>query len=227
MASPSAWNQSQFQAVACAFGAVVGIAAHLGLFIHGEWHIQAPLIVRLHLTIIVTAFAGARYFADRPPLGDSFGFLAIVSVTYIVALFLSIFTYRTAPGLHRLTRAKFPGPWLLCTSKLWHVWACRSSMNHFFLDDLHRRYGDFVRTGPSEITVFHPDVFAATDGPDTECSKAEWYDLLHPDRALLTTRDRVVHDARRRDWKQGFINRGASSQACRNPKPETGLRELC
>lgn len=31
-------------------------------------------------------------------------------------------------------------------------------MNHTLLEKLFHKYGDFVRTGPSEITVFHPDV---------------------------------------------------------------------
>ncbi|KUI64406.1 Tryprostatin B 6-hydroxylase [Cytospora mali] len=209
----SANNSRQLEAVACGVGVAIGAAAHLCLFIHGEWHIQAPHIVRSHLAILIIAFSGAWYYADQSPLGELFRAIATASVSYIAALLLSILIYRIAPGLHRLTRAKFPGPWLLRTSKLWHVWKCRNSMNHFFLEDLFQRYGDFVRTGPSEITVFHPDVFAVTDGPGTECSKAEWYDLLHPDRALLTSRDRVVHDARRRDWKLGFINRALESHA--------------
>lgn len=36
-------DSKQLEVVACGVGVVVGIAAHLGLFIHGEWHIQAPL----------------------------------------------------------------------------------------------------------------------------------------------------------------------------------------
>lgn len=145
-----------------------------------EWHIQAPQIVRSHSAILCIAVVDALYYDDQSPLGVLFRAVITGAISYMVTLLLSILTYRVAPRLHRLTRANFPGPWLLRTSKLWHVWACRTSMNHFYLDDLFRRYGDFVRTGPSEITVFHPDVFAATDGPETECSKAEWYDLLIP-----------------------------------------------
>ncbi|RJE19066.1 Cytochrome p450 [Aspergillus sclerotialis] len=58
--------------------------------------------------------------------------------------------------------------------------------------------------GPSEITVFHPDVFAVIDGPRTECIKSDWYDLLHPNMSLVTVRDKRIHTARRRQWKYGL-----------------------
>lgn len=62
--------------------------------------------------------------------------------------------------------------------------------------------------GPSEITVFHPDVFTAIDGPGTECIKSEWYDLLHPNLSLVTARHKPAHTARRRQWKYGLNSKG-------------------
>lgn len=200
-------NSLQY-ALASGIGALIGLGAHIGIYIHGEWHIQAPLLFKSHLVIAAIALGGFQWYGSDHVLGNMFANVIIGLTSYLLAVFTSILTYRIVPGLHRLS--KFPGPFLLKTSKLWHVWACRHSMNHFFLDSLHKKYGDFVRTGPTEITVFHPSAFAAIDGPDTECIKSEWYDLLHPDRALLTTRNRTIHDSRRRDWKQGFINRGLS-----------------
>ena len=67
--------------------------------------------------------------------------------------------------------------------------------------------------GPSEITVFHPDVFKVIDGPRTECIKSEWYDLLHPNLSLVTVRDRQAHAARRRQWKYGFSVKGEHDKA--------------
>jgi hypothetical protein len=66
------------------------------------------------------------------------------------------------------------------------------------------------RPGPAELTVFHPDVFMAVDGPRSECIKSEWYDILHPSLALVTTRDKSVHAKRRREWNRGFTTRGES-----------------
>jgi tryprostatin B 6-hydroxylase len=64
------------------------------------------------------------------------------------------------------------------------------------------------RLGPSEVTVFHPDVFMAIDGPSSKCSKAEWYDLLHPNTGLVTTREKELHKDRRRRWNRGFTPKG-------------------
>lgn len=62
--------------------------------------------------------------------------------------------------------------------------------------------------GPNEISIFHPDVFAATDGPGNTCSKAVWYDFLLPEVAVNTTRDKAAHDQRRRIWDHGFTKKG-------------------
>lgn len=48
-------------------------------------------------------------------------------------------------------------------------------------------------SGPSEITVYHPDVFMAVDGPQGTCVKSEWYDLLNPKQSLVTARVKEVH----------------------------------
>lgn len=210
--------------VACVVGAASGIGAHLGFYIHGEWHVQAPRFFKTYLGALLVEVVGASYYTSQSAIGGMFADLAVATLSHIVGIFASMLVYRLTPGLHRLSR--FPGPILLRASKIWHVWACRYSMNHVFLEDLYQKYGEFVRTGPSEITVFHPDVYAATDGPDTTCIKSEWYDLLHPDRALLTTRDRVVHDSRRRDWKQGFIHKGAFLTLAARGSSGTNIRRL-
>jgi tryprostatin B 6-hydroxylase len=48
----------------------------------------------------------------------------------------------------------------------------------------------------------------AIDGPRSECLKAEWYDILHPNMALVTARVKPVHAARRREWNRGFTTKG-------------------
>ncbi|WQF83912.1 Putative cytochrome P450 [Colletotrichum destructivum] len=182
-------------------GLVCGIAVHQGIFIHGEWHVQAPQILLGHLWLF-SCFAGlSRYYSDTA-IGKLCQSLLILSAGYLPGLFASIISYRVF--FHRLSTAGFKGPWYARVTKLWHVWACRDCKNHLVLEKLHEQYGDFVRTGPSEITVFHPGVFMAVDGPRSECIKAEWYDILHPDRALVTTRVKPIHAARRREWNRGF-----------------------
>ncbi|KAL4901635.1 cytochrome P450 [Aspergillus multicolor] len=103
-------------------GAALGVGMHRGLFIHGEWHLQAPLILLSHLTVCFTGLV----------TGISLGWIVVTSC-YVVALFGSVIIYR--------------------------------------------QYGDSVRTGLSEITVFRPDVFMAVGAPLSTCTKAERYDF--------------------------------------------------
>ena len=56
--------------------------------------------------------------------------------------------------------------------------------------------------------MFHPDVFEAIDGLQTGCVKSEWYDLIYPDLALVTARDKATHRLRRAEWKRGFSVKG-------------------
>ena len=118
--------------IALGGGALGGIAIHHGLFIHGEWHIQAPNILLGHLL----AFALIQVLLDS---------VISISVTtgYLVSLLSSITIYRAF--FHPLRH--FPGPFGARISKLWHVWQVRDSKNYRVLDNLHTQYGDFVRTG--------------------------------------------------------------------------------
>ena len=213
------------QALFYGIGYLSGIFVHYGLFMHGEWHVQAPQIVILHspLYLICPVFA---LVSRSSGLDEVLKTIRYWSYGYLLGLASSMLLYRTL--LHPLAKAGFPGPWYARVTKLWHVWACRHSKNHLVLDALRVEYGDFVRTGrsrkkgpqlvnmaakicglgPAEVTVFHPDIFMSVDGPRSECVKSEWYDILHPSLALVTTRDKSVHAERRRDWNRGFTIKG-------------------
>ncbi|RWA07192.1 hypothetical protein EKO27_g7914 [Xylaria grammica] len=65
-------------------------------------------------------------------------------------------------------------------------------------------YGDVVRTGPAEVTVFMPEAHEAVGGRRSECIKSEFYDLLWPEKALFAARDKGVHAKRRKVWQYGF-----------------------
>lgn len=209
---------NQIQTDGLGLGALMGLFIHHALFIHGEWHVQAPLIILVHLSIFTFLLAGS-FCSRNLDIHKYFQGAKLASIGYCVALFTSITIYRLV--FHRLTRARFPGPLCARITKLWHVWMCRTSQNHLVLADLQRQYGDFVRTDellgnavmhtqltrgirPSEITVFHPEVFWAIDGPKTECIKSEWYDILHPNLSLVTARVKSSHQTRRRQWNRGF-----------------------
>lgn len=199
------WLNDDSTRLLFAAGTLSGLSIHRGCFIHGEWHVQAPNIVRCYGSVLLFLVVGKVYYHALPPLvwfdGLLLGFLA-----HLVSLLSSIMIYRVF--FHRLTREGFPGPLAARITKLWHVWQARDSRNHLVLDRLHAKYGDFVRTGPSEITVFLPDAFKIIDGRNSVCTKAEWYDLLHPQQALVAARDKTAHHERRKDWLHAFTSQG-------------------
>lgn len=64
--------------------------------------------------------------------------------TFYTGLLTSIAIYRISPW-HPL--ARYPGPILAKISKLWTAYNVWTGNQHRVVADLHRRYGDFVRTG--------------------------------------------------------------------------------
>lgn len=199
--------------------AVGGVLSHVYVFINGEWHLQAPVLFQL-FCVLASLLVGLGVLAQP---GSSLGGAQValkVVLIYLSALFSSICVYRLL--FHQLRR--FPGPKLAAVTKLWHVFQNVPARNHIYLDDLYKRYGTFIRTGrldklsalrvltassgPNELTIVHPDALHVMNCVGSKCEKAVWYDLLLPDLSVNTTRNKVLHDSRRREWDQGFRSKG-------------------
>ena len=119
-----------------------GVLSHLCIFIRGEWHLSAPMLLRLFIVLsVLSTLVRVRLRLDEFPTAVM-SFLRNAAL-YIVSLFASVCIYRLR--FHRLSA--FPGPPLARVSKFWHVWKCRTSQNHLILDELFQHYGDVVRTG--------------------------------------------------------------------------------
>lgn len=121
-----------------------GVASHLGLFRHGEWHMQAPVLLRIALALSLFIF-GAQIRYETGFNSASLTTSLSIILSYVAALFSSILLYRRF--FHRLRN--FPGPTWAGLTKFWHVFHCLDSQNHLLLEDLHQNYGQFVRTGAS------------------------------------------------------------------------------
>lgn len=132
--------------------ALVGIAAHHLIFKHGDWHMEAPYILYTHcimgFIVLAVEMSNSSSTYSYAIIGAS-----VIAFSYLLALFSSIVIYRLF--FHRL--CSFKGPQLASTSKLWHAVRCvqTKSQNHLILDDLYRRYGEYVRTG--ELKKIHQE----------------------------------------------------------------------
>ncbi|KAI1381207.1 benzoate 4-monooxygenase cytochrome P450 [Hypoxylon crocopeplum] len=193
MATELSYNS--FYLVAC----LIGVAAHLKIFIKGECHLRAPTIVVVHLIAIVSL---PTILARGTPHDVAITFPIAVKLfaTYSFGLFSSISIYRLF--FHRLKG--FPGPRIAALTKLWHVYKCRHSRNHLELDTLHKQYGTFVRTGPEEITIFHPGIFEAMDGALNNNTRSDWYDIIHPRVSPIFSREDCEQRERRKVWNQAL-----------------------
>ncbi|KAB8294166.1 hypothetical protein EYC80_009606 [Monilinia laxa] len=196
-----------------------GIAAHNLIFIHDEWHLLAPTLLSIHVILAISVIAVELWYGG---LNIESYLGALVSIAcYLTSLFGSIVIYRLY--FHRLRY--FPGPRLAAASKLWHVWQCRDSRNHLVLEKLHQEYGGFVRTGPCEITVFSAGAFEAMDGPKSNTTRSDWYDLLYPRVSSVFTRDKALHDERRRIWSHSLSSRALLSYEPRVLRKVIGLKD--
>lgn len=122
--------------------AVTGLVSHLTYFIHGEHHMKAPILGRLYLGVFIMIYILELLFCHCS-YSTAAKNASTVLGSYTIALFGSIVIYRTC--FHQLR--SFPGPYGAKLSKLWHSWKARYSTNHLLLEDLHQKYGAFVRTG--------------------------------------------------------------------------------
>lgn len=76
---------------------------------------------------------------------------------------------------------------------------------------LHRRFGDYVRVGPSEISIADPAAFNAVHSATSQCERGPWYNILNPTISLQMVRDKKEHARRRRAWDKGFSSKGKDS----------------
>lgn len=128
---------------ACIYAAVAGALSHWTYFIHGEHHTDAPRLLRLSLALPVLLFFGLWYSSDLDGV-EAAKLTGQLVASFSVSLWTSIVIYRIF--FHRLR--SFPGPFSMKVSKLSHVSKLAPRSDNFIqLDDLHNKFGDFVRTG--------------------------------------------------------------------------------
>ncbi|KAI0438670.1 cytochrome P450 [Xylaria telfairii] len=178
-----------------------GLIAHWGHFIHGEHDLQAANIARAHiaLSLVISYFKSQL---ESVTFRHAARETLILGCVYASALFGSIIIYR----LFYSPLRRLPGPMAMRISKLSHVWVMTDSsvQNCKMLDDLQKKYGKIVRTGPNEVTLFGYDAYDQIRRTESKCQRAQYYDILHPMVSLNTTRDPAIHGHRRRIWDQAF-----------------------
>jgi len=128
----------------------------------------------------------------------------LFATSFSTGLLASIAMYRVF--FHRCR--KFPGPFAAKVSKFHAASLAAKDVKYFReLEKMHEQYGDFVRTGPREISVLRKSAVPILYGPNSECLKSTWYGQTGNDPkkcSIHMTRDFNGHRLRRRAWDRGF-----------------------
>ncbi|KAJ2903867.1 L-ornithine-N5-monooxygenase [Zalerion maritima] len=191
------------QASASAFPFLAGILSHIFYFRRGEHHLYIRTYYKLFFLTIL-AIALGIFFA--PPESQAmFAEGPSAFFYYLLGIYVSLLTYRLTP-LHPLS--SFPGPVGYKLSSL-HLSSqlIKDATAFRRVQALHQQYGDFVRMGPNDLSITHPEGVEKLYGPGSRCSKGAWYDLNHPRRSLQSTRDHAAHAQMRRVWSKAFSDK--------------------
>ncbi|PYI07015.1 putative cytochrome P450 [Aspergillus sclerotiicarbonarius CBS 121057] len=188
--------------------AILGIAFHHSI---RPFEIDYQILRLLSLFIVVcVVLVWTNYQYYDATVISAIRTVSAMGLCFNTGLATSMFVYRAF--FHRLKT--FPGPFVARVSKLyaftlqWKSW-------QYFEDQvaMKRKYGDFVRTGPREITIFHPSALPLIYGSQSPCLKSAWYhqvSRLDNETSVNTSRDPASHRLRRRGWDRGFGVKGES-----------------
>ncbi|RJE20916.1 Cytochrome p450 [Aspergillus sclerotialis] len=194
-----------------AVAGISGISAHIFLYRHGEWDLTAPKIFIFYLTLLLGAvivdhleLTGLENTTQRH--------LAVRSVgCHILAIYSSMLIYRAL--FHRL--CKFPGPFLARLSNFYVAGlSAKKAQLYKETQRLHKLYGDYVRIGPTVLSITDPTAVKEIYSSKAKVSKGPFYTVSEPRVSLQTSRNKEEHARRRRVWDQAF-----SSKALRNYEP--------
>ncbi|GAM90407.1 hypothetical protein ANO11243_084500 [Dothideomycetidae sp. 11243] len=99
---------------------------------------------------------------------------------------------------------KLPGPWGARLGSLYWSTKLTKSDAYLKLQALHEKYGRVVRIGSSDLSIVDPSIMDAAYGKHAIASKGSWYDGDSPLTSMHTTRDKTLHEKRRKIWVPAF-----------------------
>ncbi|KAL6303363.1 cytochrome P450 monooxygenase [Sparassis latifolia] len=96
---------------------------------------------------------------------------------------------------------QYPGPFLAKFTDFWLFWVASKSRRTDAINELHQKYGPFVRIAPNHVSVVSPGAISAVYGHSTGTMKSAFYDAFLSLRAvcgIFHTRSRTEHSRKRR-----------------------------
>ncbi|KAF3769021.1 cytochrome P450 [Cryphonectria parasitica EP155] len=193
--------QATKEELAASFAA--GVFLHLAVFRSGEWDAHSFTLLEVGAALqLVLSFFAHELFSE--PAVDALQHGLYWAGAALAGLYASILVYRAF--FHRLGR--FPGPFTARLSTFYMTWTSfRRGQVYQDVRRLHTKYGDFVRVGPTELSIADPAAFAVVHSATSQCERGPWYNVLNPTISLQMVRDRREHAQRRKAWDRAFSNK--------------------
>lgn len=147
---------------------------------HAVFRLREPHIVPL-LAALSISFLGVftLCLVETGSMLRSFGLTSGALISFATCLYVSMIGYRVffSPLQH------FPGPTLAAVSKFWYLYHSTKGNMPQVMHSLNRQYGDIVRIGPNELTIFSLDAMESILGSKGKMTKGPWYVVVAPYRS--------------------------------------------
>ena len=181
--------------------AAAGVLSHVCYFNRGEHHFYGTRYLQAFTAAFVLAVL--VLCQQGKALDEALAQVIPITSCYFAGLYASLIAYRAI--FHPLN--KFPGPFGARISRIWLSAHLKDSDAYRKVHLLHEQYGDFLRVGPSDLSITHPKAVSAIYGQGSKCTKGGFYDLSRPMVSLQTLRVKTLHDQRRRVWSPAFSDK--------------------
>ena len=193
--------------------AALGVLSHVAYFNRGEHHMLGNTYLGTFLLSCAASVAALVNFQSYN-ISTALTVTSSFAATYLLGLYTSLLIYR----LFLSPLNKFPGPWQAKIAGIWLTSQLGNFDSYLFFERLHQKYGKYVRIGPNDLSISDADLHEIAFSPNTTFRKAPWYDGSRPYDSMHTTRDRPLHDRRRRIWAPAF-----SDKALREYEPKVKM----
>ncbi|CAE6349560.1 unnamed protein product [Rhizoctonia solani] len=141
---------------------------------------------------------------------------ALVVVFYVVPYLLDPYDYRR----------RFSGPPLAGLTNWWMSMIVRTGHHCEIVQQLHAKYGTFVRLGPNHISIADPDALEIVYGHGSGVLKSEFYHSFQngPRTNTFNTLDRAEHSKKRKRLANIFSPQNVLAF---EPRVRSHIRQLC
>ncbi|KAB8225023.1 cytochrome P450 [Aspergillus novoparasiticus] len=180
----------------------LGILIHILYIRIGEHHLYLARYIYGYFGSFI-GVAAFLYLVEGLTVHSASSRSLYLIFTQLLGLYSSLVLYRLL--YHPLRQ--FPGPFLSRVPVFWLSVQLRHKTLYRKLADLHNEYGDFVRVGPSDLSIIHPKAVNTICGFKSACTKSAWYDSSAPLRSLHSHRVQAeAYQPDKIDGRQQAVN---------------------